>query len=273
MVRMMCHDGPVRISGLWIYPVKSCAGIAVASIELGERGLLHDREWMVADARGRFVSQRTHPEMALIRPVLEGDRMFLTAPGREPLEIPLEPRPGRAVAVDIWRDRCRGLSEGPAAAAWLGALLGEAVTLVRMPPEEVRPVDPRYAGPGDRVGFADGFPLLLISRASLEDLNARLDEPVGMERFRPNLEVGGCGPFAEDTWRRLEIAGVGFRLAKPCARCVITTVDPATGRRGEEPLRTLAAYRRFGNKVLFGQNLIHEGRGILQVGDVVHVMT
>ncbi len=262
----------VRVSGLWIYPVKSCAGIALESMEIGERGPLYDREWMVVDSRGRFVTQRSHPEMALIRPALDGERMVLAAPGREPLEIPLEQRPGEAVEVEVWRDRCRGISAGPEAAAWFSGLLGETVRLVRMPPEEIRPVDPRFARPGDRVGFADGYPLHLISRASLDDLNGRLQKPVGMDRFRPNLEVSGCEPFAEDTWGRLEIAGQGFRVAKPCARCVITTVDQATGRRGEEPLRTLATYRRFGNKVLFGQNVIHEGPGVVRVGDAVDIV-
>jgi len=263
--------GTVRVSGLWIYPVKSCAGIALETMELGERGPLHDREWMVVDAGGRFVTQRTHPEMALIRPALEGDRLVLTAPGRDPLEIPLTARTGWTVDVEVWRDRCRAIPVGAGADAWLGALLGEPVRLVWMPPEEVRPVDPRYGRPGDRVGFADGFPLLLISRASLEDLNGRLAVPVAMERFRPNVEVSGCGPYAEDRWSRLEVAGVGFRVVKPCARCVITTVDPATGERGPEPLATLASYRRSGNKVLFGQNLIHDGPGVIHVGDELMV--
>ncbi|HHQ47907.1 MAG TPA: MOSC domain-containing protein, partial [Acidobacteria bacterium] len=137
----------VRVSGLWIYPVKSCAGIALEAMELEPRGPLLDREWMVVDAGGRFVTQRTHPEMARIRPVLKPDRLVLNAPGREPLEVPLEPVTGEALEVEVWRDRCRALSAGAAAAAWLRELLGETVRLVRMPPDEVRPVDPRHGRP------------------------------------------------------------------------------------------------------------------------------
>ncbi len=259
------------MSGLWIYPVKSCRGVAVSRLELGDRGPVHDREWMVVDPAGRMVTQREHPGLARVGVRLEADRLVLGAPGRDPLELPLDRLEGPRREVSVWRDRCRAVSQGPAAAAWFSELLGTECELVRMAPEEVRPVDPRYARPGDRVGFADGFPLLLVSEASLADLNRRLDRPVPMARFRPNLVVTGCAPHAEDGWRHLQIAGIGLRVAKPCARCVVVTTHQETGKRSPEPLRTLATYRREGRKVLFGVNLVHEGRGFLAVGDPVVV--
>jgi uncharacterized protein YcbX len=141
-----------------------------------------------------------------------------------------------------------------------------------MPPDTVRPVDVDHAGPGHRVGFADGYPLLLLSEGSLDELNRRLEAPLPMDRFRPNVVVDGCGPHAEDRWRRLRVGDVEMRVVKPCSRCSITTVDQATAARGPEPLATLADYRLAGGKVLFGQNLVHESRGTLRVGDVVEVL-
>jgi uncharacterized protein YcbX len=176
--------------------------------------------------------------------------------------------------VQVWQDRCRALLVDPAADAWLSEFLGRPVRLVWMPPETQRRVDPRYALSDDHTGFADGFPFLLISRASLDALNARLQTPVSMERFRPNLVVAGCPPHAEDQWQRLRIGDMEFRVAKPCSRCVIPTIDPDTGVRdpGAEPLRTLSAYRRHQGKVYFGQNLLHCGSGVLAEGMAVEVL-
>jgi uncharacterized protein len=141
-----------------------------------------------------------------------------------------------------------------------------------MPDDSVRPVDPDYAGPGHRVGFADGFPFLLISEASLDELNGRLTQPVPMARFRPNLVVAGCEAFAEDGWRRIRIGGLAFDLVKPCSRCIIPTIDIATGQRDAEPLRTLMGYRKRDNRILFGQNLVHDGVGLLRRGMPVQVL-
>ena len=168
--------------------------------------------------------------------------------------------------VIIWTDECEAASAGPAAGEWFSELLGAPCRLVRLPLSTVRQVDLRYAEPGDRVGFADGFPFLLLSQGSLDELNRRLDVPVPMNRFRPNIVVEGCEPHAEDGWSQVTMGGVGFRIVKPCARCVITTTDQRSGERGREPLRTLATYRVFDGKVLFGQNLIHDGPGVVRVG-------
>jgi len=227
---------------------------------------------MVVDGEGRFISQRRHPELARVRVELEPAGLRVRAPGMPVLTIPADGPGAERRRVTIWNDRCAAVSAGTEAAAWFGEILGLRCELVRMADNEVRQVDRRFARVGEIVGFADAFPFLMLSEASLADLNRRLEKPVPMNRFRPNLVVSGCPPHAEDTWKRLAIGGVVFRVAKPCARCVITTVDQETGAGGPEPLRTLAAYRRDGNRVLFGQNLVHEGEGTLRAGDVVEIL-
>ena len=181
----------------------------------------------------------------------------------------------RLVGQAVERPRAQekeALDAGADAAAWLQAFLGVECRLVSLPDDAVRPVDPDYSQPSDQVGFADGFPFLLISQASLDDLNARLERAVPMQRFRPNLVVGGCAPYAEDGWRRIRIGELEFRVAKPCSRCVIPTIDFTTGERGREPLQTLMTYRRRDNKIYFGQNLIHRGTGILETGTEVEIL-
>jgi len=211
--------------------------------------------------------------MALISCTLEGERLRLSAPGMDELELPAVHSGPDAVEVRIWNDRCLAASSGVEAARWLSRFLDVEVRLVYLPDEHTRRLDPNFARPGDQTGFADGFPFLLISEASLEDLNGRLERPLPMGRFRPNLVVRGCEPYAEDTWRRVRIGAIEFRLVKPCSRCIITTVDPQTGERdGDEPLRTLRTYRQRDNKVFFGQNLIHDSAGRLRLGDRVEVL-
>ncbi|MGE5234866.1 MAG: MOSC domain-containing protein [Acidobacteriota bacterium] len=263
-------DG-VTISGLFIYPVKGCRGVAVREAEVTDRGFALDRRWMVTDARGRFLSQRVHPRLALVEVEVVGDSLVAKAPGTEPLKVPLVGRAGGKREVDIWDDTVVAWSEGPAAAAWFGRVLSLECDLVRMPDTTRRQVDPARARPGDLVGFADAYPFLLLSEGSLGELNRRLASPVPIDRFRPNIVVAGCPPHAEDGWRTLAAGGVSFRMAKPCARCIVTTVDQSTGVRAEEPLRTLATYRQRGNEVLFGQNLVHDGRGVVRLGDSCRV--
>jgi uncharacterized protein YcbX len=264
----------IALSELFVYPIKSCRGIRLPEARLAECGIEHDREWMVVDRDGLFLTQREHPRMALIETLLTPDALRLSAPGLEALEIPLLGEEGPRHRVRVWSYEGTAVDQGDAAAEWLSSFLGMGCRLVRHDRAFQRPVDPAYAVGDDRVGFADAFPLLLISQASLDDLNARLPEPIAMERFRPNLVISGCAPYEEDRWRTLEIHGVTFHVAKPCARCTVPTVDPRTGERGVEPLRTLATYRRdSAGKVYFGQNLIHEPKhGVLRVGDPVQII-
>ena len=261
-----------RVSALYHYPVKSCGGTYVESIEVVEMGPVHDRELIVADARtGRFLTQRDIQPMALIAPAIRNGRLYAIAPGMVPLEAEIVENGARLVTT-IWKDRVESVDQGDEVAAWFSAFLHRGVRVVRKAAGVVRAVDPTYATSAtDQVGFADGYPFLLLSDESLADLNRRLAEPLPMDRFRPNIVIAGCViPYYEDTLGRFAIGGIGFSAVKPCARCKITTVDQRTAQLGKEPLRTLATYRRSPNGgVMFGMNLIHHCTGRLTVGECV----
>lgn len=256
----------VSLSGLYIYPIKGARGIQVDAAEVTARGLQHDRRFMVVDAAGDFITQRTHPSLSQVSVRVHGDELAVEAPGAGTLAVPLHPRAGEPRRVRVWDDRCDALALGAASSRFFERALGVPCELVYMPDDSVRPVDPDYAKSDEQVGFADAFPFLLISQASLDDLNTRLDTPVPMNRFRPNLVVEGCAPFAEDGWGPFAINEVIFRGVKPCARCIVVTVDQETGHKGKEPLSTLARFRTQDKKVMFGQNLIHRGHGVIRVG-------
>jgi len=259
------------LTGLVVYPIKSASGISVSEWEVDDFGLRHDRRFMVVDHSGEFLTQRDHPRMALIAPELTDGHLKVSAPGMPTLELPLEPKPIVLTRVTVWDDSCEASWMGESAAGWFSDFLGFACSLVHMPSETRRPTNPAYDTTGSRVSFADAYPFLLISEESLADLNGRLADPLPMNRFRPNLTIAGAGAFHEDRWARIEIGGLALNVVKPCDRCVITTTDQVTTKRGVEPLRTLATYRKVGGKVMFGQNAVHEGRGSLRVGDRVIV--
>jgi uncharacterized protein YcbX len=261
----------LRLTELNVYPIKSARGIPLEESEVDQFGLRHDRRWMVVNPSGEFLSQRTHPRLALIAPEIDGEILRITAPAMPPLELPLRPKDTVRSRVAVWGDFCPASWLGESAAGWFSEYLDCACSLVHMSDSVVRPADPAFAPPGTRVSFADGFPFLLTSEESLVDLNRRLAQPVPMNRFRPNLVVAGAEPYAEDEWHRIEIGGIPMRVVKPCDRCVVTTTDQATGERGKEPLRTLATYRNRGGEVMFGQNVVHERPGRLRVGDQVNV--
>ena len=260
-----------QVSALYIYPVKSCAGIAVASATLDTRGFVGDRRFMIVDDAGSFLTQRELPRLALISPRTDDDVLSLDAPGMAPIETPV--RRGRGDgAVTIWDDTCSAIDQGDEVSAWLGRYLGTRCRLVRQADDDVRRIDPTYAmSAADEVSFADAYPLLLISEASLADLNSRLEVPLPMDRFRPNVVLSGTEPYAEDAWRSIEIGAVRAQVVKPCVRCVTTTVDQRTAEAGKEPLRTLATYRKGPRGVMFGQNVIHGHPGTINVGDRVRV--
>jgi uncharacterized protein len=264
----------VTVTALHVYPVKSARGLAVDDAEVGDRGFEGDRRFMVVDARGRFLTQRKLPRMALLEVALEdgGARLRLSAEGAGGFTVPSRPERGQlhtvTRTVEVWRDRVLALALGPEPAAWLSRFLGVPCALVYMPEATQRRVDPDYAPEDARVGFADGFPFLLASTDSLAEL-ARRGADVPMSRFRPNLVVSGAAPFAEDTWKTVRIGEVTFEVCKPCSRCAITTTDQLTGVVGQEPLATLRTFRRAGREVRFGQNLVHRGRGHVRVGDGV----
>jgi uncharacterized protein YcbX len=261
----------LRLTGLIIYPIKSARGISLDQSEVDQFGLSHDRRWMVVNPSGEFLSQRTHPRLALIAPEIHGDLLRITAPEMPPLELPLRPTDVVRSRVAVWGDTCPASWLGENAAGWFSEFLDSACSLVHMGDSVIRPADPEFAPPGTRVSFADGFPFLLTSEESLADLNQRLAQPLPMNRFRPNLIVAGAAAYAEDEWRSIEIGAVPMRVVKPCGRCVVTTTDQLTAERGKEPLRTLATYRHRGGEVMFGQNVLHERPGRLQIGDAVVV--
>lgn len=257
----------MRVSRLFIYPVKSCRGIALDAAEVTAAGFAHDREWLVVDRHGVFMTQRDWPMLARVEVSVVAGGIELAADGMARLEVATPQPDARRQQVVIWKDECEAVPAGRDAAQWFSELLGTPCRLVRMPPSTLRQVDLHFARAGDRVAFADGFPFLLLTEASLGELNRRLEKPLPMDRFRPNIVLDGCEPHAEDGWLWIVIGGLGFRVVKPCARCVITTTDQATGERDGEPLRTLATYRLLDGKVWFGQNLIHDGTGTIHVGD------
>lgn len=257
----------MRLTEIHIYPVKSLAGIALQRASLDAMGLRHDRRWMLVDPAGRFLTQRSHPQMVLIQPRFAEGMLTLSREGMQDHRVPPASGDKRRVRVAVWRDRVEAVHLGAQTDAWLSQAIGASCMLVYIDDDEVRQCDLNYAAEGERTGFADGFPLLLISQGSLDDLNKRLGEELPMRRFRPNLVVSGCAAYAEDGWRRIVIGGIAMRVVKPCSRCLVTTIDPATGIKGKgEPLRTLSTYRMRGNQVYFGQNLIHERQGVLTVG-------
>jgi uncharacterized protein len=262
----------MHLSGLYVYPIKSMGGIPLEAWDVDGRGLRYDRRWMLVDEDSWFISQRELPRMARISVRIKADRVVVNAPRMTALELPLGATTGKTVPARIWDDVVEASPVGDDADRWFGEFLGVRCRLVFLPDESVRPVDPDYGEAGDQVGLADGFPFLLISEASLADLNARLERPLPMNRFRPNLVIGGCEAFAEDGWRVVRIGPLTFRVVKPCSRCAITTVDQERGATGKEPLRTLARFRKVGNKVLFGQNLIHDGTGTLHTDDPVEIV-
>lgn len=265
----------MHLSALYRYPLKSGRGESLQQGQLDVLGLAGDRRWMVVDAAsGRFLSQRQLPQMARLQARWQGAGLALAAPGMAELPVALPGPDAPLREVSVWDDSLEVPDAGDAAASWLSELLGRPCRLVQVPEARARQVDIDYAQPGDRVGFADGFPFLLIGQASLDDLCARVGRPLEMERFRPNLVVSGSEPYAEDRWKRIRIGTVEFRVAKPCSRCAIPTLDPLTGERSpdHEPIATLKTYRKGEGGVFFGQNLIPDGIGELVVGMPVEVL-
>jgi len=257
----------LRLTALHVYPIKSAAGLAPATWDVDGFGLRYDRRWMVVDAAGKMISQRTHPRLALVRPAIDDGTLRIETAGMPALELPLAPAPAVTTPATIWDDTCAAVWTGERAARWFSDVLDSDCSLVYMPETTIRPANTTYAPPGHRVSFADAFAFLLISEESLADLNGRMPAPLPMNRFRPNLVIAGGAPFGEDALGSFRIGTLGFRAVKPCDRCVLTTTDQATAERGLEPLRTLATYRRRDGKVYFGQNVVHEGTGRLTVGD------
>ena len=272
---------PLTVTDMFRYPVKSCRGERLAATPVEPWGLAGDRRWMIVDAYGEVVTAREHPRLVLVTPLPEDGGIRLTGPDGPDLTVRV-PGGEELIPVTVWQSKLLAAPAGAAADAWFSALTGEPVRLVYLDDPTRRRPNPDYSRDGDRVSFADGYPLLLTSGRSLAELNAAIaagpraaEGPLPMRRFRPNVVVAGAAPWAEDGWRRLRIGEVTFRAVKGCDRCVLTTIDPATAATGKEPIATLARTRRWDGKVWFGMNLIPDGpqpgRSI-RVGDAVEVL-
>lgn len=264
----------MHVSELWIYPIKSCRGIAVGELQLDDRGPRYDRRWMLVDSARSFISQRNAPRLSLVNCRLEGDSVVVTAEEAAPLTIS-PPAIADDEACTIWDDTIR-LRRATEADQWFSDLLRIDCRLMYMPPSTRRLVDPAYSAKERLVSLADAFPLLLIGQGSLDQLNERLtakgEDAVPMKRFRPNIVVANTRPHEEDGWKRISIGDGLYDVVKPCARCSTTTVDTQTGVPGKEPLRTLAEYRKRGSQVFFGQNVIHAAETVVRVNDRVSVV-
>jgi uncharacterized protein YcbX len=281
-----------HLASIHIYPLKAGRAVDLSEAAVEPWGLAGDRRWLVVDGAGRFVSQREEPALAGViaaypaagadgvaaGPPLLTHAITLSAAGHPPLKVAMPCADGATemVPVAVWESRLRAAAAGQEADDWLGRLLDRDVRLVYLDDPTRREVDQDYGDPGDPVSFADGFPLLLTSTGSLEALGDWLAEdghpPVPMNRFRPNVVVAGAPAWAEDGWRRIRIGTATFRVVKPCGRCVVTTIDQATGQRGAQPLELLGRRRRIGQQLVFGQNMIPDAPGSIRVGDPVDVL-
>ncbi len=259
------------LSDIFIYPVKSLAGIRVSQWGVVETGLKYDRQWMLIDENGQFLSQRRLPKMALIQTRLTDSELILSAPNFSNFTLPLESYSSEIIQSTVWKDCCAAQHVSNEVDAWFSEVLEISCRLVYLPLETKRGVDLNYANEVDRVAFADGFPFLIVSENSLNSLNSNLETPVEMARFRPNLVISGCDAYAEDSWREIQIGNIDFRLPKPCSRCSVPAINPETAEVGKEPLTTLNRLRKWQNKIYFGQNALHNQCGELKMGDVVEV--
>ena len=261
----------LTISHLFIYPIKSLGGIAVSSSHVEERGLQHDRRWMLIDNDNRFITQREHSALALLRTAIGHDHLevFHLHDPTDRIFIPLETPQNETIDVKIWDDVCTAIPVSSSADQWFSEQLGLSVRLVYMPDNSRREIDPDYAFNKEITSFSDGYPILIIGQASLDDLNSRLPAAIGMDRFRPNIVFTGGEAFCEDAMRSITIGDVKMMGVKNCARCILTTTDQQTGERSSEPLATLSTYRKRNNKIYFGQNAIPLTNGIIQIGDML----
>ncbi|KUG09660.1 MOSC domain-containing protein [Solirubrum puertoriconensis] len=264
----------LTLSDLYLYPVKSLGGFRVSEAAIEPRGLRHDRRWLLVDERGKFLTQRTLPKMALLHLEYAHNGFIvrhIERPELKPLLVPFEAEHKGTQFVTVWDDMVfafRGLREHD---EWFSEALGLNCRMVHMPEAALRAPDGGDAR--GLVSFADAYPFLVIGQASLDDLNQRLAQPVPMNRFRPNIVVRGAAAYAEDTWHNFSIGGNHFEGVRPCGRCVLTTTDQQTAERTPEPLRTLAQYRTVDNSVMFGLNTVGPEQGLLRVGDAIEVLS
>jgi uncharacterized protein YcbX len=264
----------LSISHLYVYPIKSLGGIELTEARLTDRGIEHDRRWMLVDENNRFLTQREFPQMALLRTAIHANELTVYEKANEAdtIRVNLKPTETATLRVQVWDDVVEAIVMEDEINQWFSAKLNRVCKLVYMPDASQRKVDADYALNNELTGFSDAFPVLMIGQASLDDLNSRLTTAVPMNRFRPNIVFTGGTAFEEDTMQHFRINGIDLYAVKPCARCVVTTTDQETGIIAKEPLKTLASYRTGNNKVYFGQNILYKQEGIIRVGDELNVL-
>lgn len=270
----------LKLSEIYIYPVKSLGGIRLQTANITTRGLENDRRFMLVDENGRFLSQREHPQLAIFKTEIEAESLKITnKKDGSTLKISLQYSQNHEISqllnVQIWDDETSAIEISSEATNWFTEALGIPARLVYMPEESHRKTDAQYSLTGEEItSFSDGYPILIIGQSSLNDLNNRLENPVNINRFRPNFVFTDGEPFEEDAWHEFTVGNVRFFGVKPCARCIMTTIDQETGeKKGKEPLLTLNKYRKAGNKILFGQNVLISQLGTVSVGDDVTILS
>lgn len=259
------------LSEIYLYPVKSLGGFQVQSWPLVKTGLRYDRQWMLVDENGLFLSQRRLPKMALIATQIKDQQLWLSAAGQSPIAVGLDQTNGEDIPVQVWEDDCLAVGVSEQVDQWLSEFLQHRCRLVYFPEHRVRQVDQNYAITSDQTAFSDGFPLLIVSKASLTAFNQAANLNISMQRFRPNLVIDDCAAYAEDSWRQISLGEIGLRLPKPCSRCAVPGINPDTAIAEKAVLASLAQLRQSQNKIYFGQNALHNQPGILTVGDKLTV--
>lgn len=255
----------LRLSEIWIYPIKSLGGISLQSAKVMPKGLQFDRRWMLVDSEGKFLTQRVHSKMALFRQSLLNGQVHVTFNGQS-IAIP-NTTANETFNARIWDDTVTVSEVNPQHSRWFSNHIGIDTRLVSFPEHNERRVDPEYVSHEEHVSLADAYPFMIIGQSSMDDLNKRLDDPISIRRFRPNFVFTGGEPYEEDTWKNIKIGSTEFIGVKRCARCALPNVDPDTAEKGVEPLRTLSLYRKAGTKVYFGQNLIALNHDEVRIGD------
>jgi len=262
----------ITVRELKIYPVKSLAGLPLQQHSINQYGFCYDREWMITDEQGMFITQREFPQLALVQPFIDDEFLSLTY-NNKTVCIPLKSTSATHRSVQVWDDIVNAMDEGHTAAEFMSSILEKPCSVVRMSKTTKRFIDEKYSAKQDRVHFGDAMPFHVINTTSLDELNSRLDEPVSSDRFRANIMISGTTPYNEDTWKNIRIGDIEFTVPKTTSRCMITTINQQTAQTGKEPLRTLSLYRTMDSRTLFGIYLIHKQKyGIIRVGDVVEVL-
>lgn len=264
----------LQISQLFIYPIKSLGGIAKQTVEITNTGFKYDRRWMLVDENNIFLTQRTNPKMALLQTGENGDGIFVFHKQHQLQSLILPPATEyrKKQRVTVWEDVCDALEAEEDINSWFSDMLHINCKLVYMPDSTKRPVDKRYANNNETTSFSDGYPMLMIGQSSLDNLNKKLTVTLPMNRFRPNIVFSGGHAHMEDEMAAFTINEINFLGVKPCSRCVMTTIDQQTTAVGKEPLKTLAGYRMKNNKIYFGQNVLQQQNGSINIGDTIIIV-